>query len=575
MEGLNQQEFLDILRIDLKDSGALWTDAELVRSLKRATQDLSRHFPRQEKYETSIEFDVSSESVVMPATASSTYIVNGVSLSGESAGATLSIASLKPDVPRRLTMTLTDANNSITELSICVKGYDRHGYYIEERWTLPELHGGSAVQGHKYFSRVYQVELEYISGSAGVGDLISVGTGNAYDSFVYLANAPLKKDQETVTDSGGTTEYTRNTDYVIDHANGGIKFVNGGSISAGDTLLVTYIKSKIGVNISSVLPFAKNITKVEYPANRVPQEFCNYEIYGNFMTIVGKGKTQEEMTDSLDNHLCIWYDMEHSPPGPSNPGSWPAVYDQLVAIGAGGYALLIEAQQYEQQAATDLTAMRTELGLTTDVHVLAAAAFDKINTYLANNTNEDAKYWLTKITTDAANLRTAIETAVDAVVTNLGLVFTNSLDKATTGAEAYLDAGDDNVTAVTDAPELERYIKLVESRVAIAVARIQAASQYNTEAVSRLDNLRTYIEQAAGWSGIAEGFLNEGMGRLREIEQHLMEARQFAEAANGDIILADRFRTEGLARLNEFEMKLRDRANYRRQTSSIPRTQPK
>ena len=54
------------LRLDLKDSGALWSDAELNRCIERATADLSRFLPDEKIYEDSLQFAVADESVTFP-----------------------------------------------------------------------------------------------------------------------------------------------------------------------------------------------------------------------------------------------------------------------------------------------------------------------------------------------------------------------------------------------------------------------------------------------------------------------------------------------------------------------------
>jgi len=577
MQGMTLPEFRAALRTDLKDTGSLWSDAELDRSVKRAVEDLSRHLPKESIYEQTTDFDVEDESITTPDTAGPDAIVDAQTLNDVSAGDTLTITDKTPDVPRRLTVTLTDADNSVTELTIIVKGYDQNNHYIEERWTLPQLVAGDAVQGHRYFKYVEEVEVDNVAGTAAAGDVIDVGTGNAYDSYIFLANKPIRPKSETVTNAAGTTTYTRDTDYTMDYRNGAIKFINGGDMAAGTAYLIDYTKSRLGVDISSLIPIANRIIRVEYPVDLVPQQFVSFSIYGDFMYIVSKraGQSQEEMTTSGDDHLAIYYEENHSPPGEMSEGSYPAILDQLVAIGAAGYALLIEAQQFEQQAATDLSALRTELGLTTAIHTLADTALDKVVTYLENNSDEDAKFWLTKITTDIAGLRTAILTAVDAANTYLDDVDTTDLGQATVGAEGLLETGDDKIDAVnTGSRVAELYADYARARTDIGNTRLAAAQGYLQEAGIRLNNLLSYIQQASGWSDIATGFMNEGRARLEEISQHLQEAGQWAETVNGDLVLSDRFRAEGLARLNEYEAKLRNKSEYRKRTSSVSTKQP-
>ncbi|KKM62664.1 hypothetical protein LCGC14_1519370, partial [marine sediment metagenome] len=259
--------------------------------------------------------------------------------------------------------------------------------------------------------------------------------------------------------------------------------------------------------------------------------------------------------------------------------------------------------------AGDFTAVATHL-------TEADAALDKVATYLENNTNEDAKSWLTKITTDIAGLRTAFLTAVDALNTYLDSVATDltSADSARAnymggtanyvdgGSEpdikTYLASGDALLNKVTeggegaDVPRAYReYAQgTKESLVAAheqdrefyqqdATARTNAAMGYANEAVQRLSNLRTYIEQAEGWGAIAAGFANEAekrvqntqayvaeaverngtargraeesAARIAQMDRYLGEAAAYQNSAGQHAQLADSFRIEAIERRNE------------------------
>lgn len=575
--GKTLAQFRDELRLDLKDvASVLWKDEELNHCVRRAVNDLSRFLPLEQVYEDTLDFDVEDESITTLAATSATAIVNAQSLEGKSNGDTLTIADYTPDAPRRLTVTLTDANYSVTALTITIRGYNQHGYYVEENWSLKDLKvSGTAYQGRQYFTRVIEVVVSQISGSPASTDTISVGTGNYYDSFVFLANKPIKPESETVTNAAGTTTYTRDTDYTMDYINGGIKLISGGSMAAATAYLVDYTKSKLGINISSVLPNLTRIQRVEFPVDSIPQTFVSHSMFGDFLHITSKGtnKSQEELTEE---HIAIYYERPHFPPGEGSPGSYPELLDELVAIGAGGHALLVEAQQYEQQAVTDLAAMRTELGYTTAIHTAFATAIAKVITYLETNTNDNTKYWLTKITTDVAALRTAIATALDAANSYLDEVDVTDLGKASVGAEAYTEAGDEFINAVNlGAQVAENYRSYSQARTEIANARISAALAYIQEAGLRLQNVTTYYSQSSGWSDVAAGFISEAQQHLQRIDRYIQEAAMYAEIANGDLVLADRFRTEGLNRINEFHAILKNKAEYRKRISTVAVQQSK
>lgn len=404
---------------------------------------------------------------------------------------------------------------------------------------------------------VYETKLSF-----SVSDESFTSTGSAYS----LANNPIKPKSETVTNAAGDTTYTRNTDYTMDYNNGTI------TIAAGD-YLISYTKSKLAFDISDIISTAHRISRVEFPAYQVPQKFINFSTYGNLLYVGPQqsGKNQEELTEDI---IAIYYECGHTAPGENTDGTYPALFNQIIAIGACGYALMMQAIKAEHQAVTDLASMRTELGLTTSLHTKAATALDKIATYLINNSGNDASGWLTKITTDIGNLRTAVDNALDAADTALANISTKSLDKATTGAEAYLDTGDANLSSVTDAPEAERYVNFTTARTNIANARAAQASQYVASAQARMSNLMSYIQQSTGYKDIAIAFAQEASLRLEEIGQHLQEAAQWGESVQGDLVLSDRYRTEGQARLNEFEYKLRNKMEYRKRTATVSLRQP-
>ena len=449
--------------------------------------------------------------------------------------------------PRRLTVTKTDSDSTITKITITVKGYDQDGNYVEESWYLKDIiTSGTAYQGKIYFKRIDLVTLALFDGG-GSGDAISVGTGNAYDNFVFLSNKPIRPETEVVTNAAGTTTYTRDTDYRMDYINGAIKFINGGSMAAATAYLIDYTKSKLGINISSIIPVVTRIQRVEYPVDFIPQQFVSFNITGDFLYIASKraGQSQEELTNG--EHIAIYYERKHMAPGDGSPGSYPDFMDEVITIGAAGYALLTEAMQHELAAATAITSL--------------GSALTNVVKYLNNNSAADLAGILQDITDDAADLRSAIVTALNAANGYLDDVDTTDLGKATVGAEAYTESGDNFINLVNVGDRVaEIYADYARARVDIANARVNSAVGYVQEANSRLSNLQTYINQAEGYNQLAQGFIQEAQLR--------------AEAVNGNLVLSDRYRTEGLNRLNEFHAILRTRSEYAKRMSSVPVRQP-
>jgi len=509
--GFNLIKFREELRRDLKDtdpSSWLWEDEELNRCVRRAVDDLSRFLPLELVHEITFTFDVDDEAFTSPATASATAIVNAQSLTDKTPGDALTIASPTPDVPRVLTVTLTDANASITELTVVVKGYDENGFYVEESWHNPVA--GSAVQGKQHFKRIVMVEVSNIKGN-GASDTLSVGTGNAYDALVFLANKPIRPKSETVTNAGGTVTYTRDTDYYMDYSRGAIKFINGGDMAAGTAYLVSYDKSRLGINISSLLPVVTRIQHIEYPMGEVPQKTVSYEILGDFMFIGSPdvGKSQAEM--SAGNHIGIYYERKHMPPGEDSPGSYPSLLDEVICIGASAYALLLKSLQYEHAAATEIALVDT--------------ALDKITTEMAS---------------------------VDAELVLAGAIWTEEVKHILTaagipGMESYLELGAVKIPTLNVADQVaEGYRAYAETTYLMVRAWEQKRADILTESARYLDKADAWVAEAAS--------------RLANSGQHLE--------------IADRYRAEAIERRNEFLFIMKDKAEYRRRVSTASKRQP-
>jgi hypothetical protein len=323
------------------------------------------------------------------------------------------------------------------------------------------------------------------------------------------------------------------------------------------------------------------VDRVEYPANLSPQIFCQFELFGTLLTITGAGESDSQSTLAVGQTLRIYYHAPHTMPDDDIPGSCPAFMDNTVLLAASAYALFQRAINYICQANTDFAATRTSL-------VAAAAALDKVATYLEDNSNEDSKGWLTKITTDIDDLRTAVLAALNGASGYLGSVAGDltAADEADTylasyvtgatapGVAKYLGDGDAFLNAIADGGEgqdvphayrqyaqttrdalvapLERNREFLAGN---ATARTNAAMIYVQEAAQRLSNLRSYIEQADAWGSIATRFINEA-------EQRFNDAYQYNIIATNNMTLADKFKEEATVRRDEAWSIWRDRKQY-------------
>jgi len=189
----------------------------------------------------------------------------------------------------------------------------------------------------------------------------------------------------------------------------------------------------------------------------VPQNFPPFDTFGKYVFVTGAGESESQTQMAEDEQYRLYYDAVHQQPGEMSPSTIPEFLENTVELAAAAYALYTYALKHEHQALTDMASARTALSsishnnmataLTATGTQLAAAAtalgkingdgartyltdadsaldlavtaLGKVTTYLENNTNEDAKFWLTKITTDIASLRTAIVDAQNAANSEL------------------------------------------------------------------------------------------------------------------------------------------------------------
>ena len=554
------------------------SSVEATRCIERAVNDMSRSIPRERIYEHTWIQDVTDDSFTTPAAGDSDSIVDAADISAIHDKDILTQASFFLDVPRPLLLTLTDANNTIKNMTVVIKGTDADGAYREERFYR---HNGKVQTGKTMFSSVVEVVVEEIEGNAAA-DVLDIGTNEPNLAtggvWIQLSN-PVWPDTLSIYSAAGKTgtKYVEDTDYEVDYANGRVRMIYGGSLAAATTYYANYERHHLNLDISSILPELVRIIKVLYPAGKVPEQSVAFKLWENMLTIGSQrtGESQKELVDK--EHIAIHYETWHTPPTLSGPGSYPEYLDEIVLRGAGGYVYLVEALQYQLAAVTDLTSMRSELENTTAAYTTMNAAIVKMTKYLENNSEEDAVGILMDITDNIANLRTAMTTAWDAAAAMLGEVSTLDLDKATSGAEDLLD----NVTTATinslqdggpDVPE--KHAAISQTRAAFGNIRISTAQMYLSEANARLNDIMAMIQESAGYIAVVQQFHNEVMASQTQINSYLAEASQYSDAVANNMLLSDRFRAEGNNRLTEFRELLKSRAEYRRNVVDIPARQP-
>ena len=531
------------LVLDLKDSGSLWSSAEYDRCIDRAYADLTRYLPREKIYEESLQFSITAESFTTPLSTDADRIVVAKDLNGVVAGDTCTITA-QPDVPRPITALLTDANDSITGLIITVVGFDRDGKAATEILTY-SLGQSKSLVGSQYFDYISSITITQIGGTGGAGDTLDVGIGVYTSVWVQLANKPIKPASDT------TSVGVRNTDYYIDYAEGRVKAISGGLLAANTAYTINYTKSQIAIDLSSLTDFIR-VHQIEYPVGDIPQSFVQGDVFANKLFITGMGESQSQSSMAEDKHIRVYYDAVHIAPSDYVPGTAPAFLDSTIALLAGAYALLIYALKNEHQAITDFASLRTSLTSANTAHTALGTALANLKKYLDNNTNADAVGILANITSQAADLRTAIETALDAAVTYLTGATAPSVKK-------YLEDGDALFNTINRGGE---GATVANAHRDYALASAEIVNGLVAEANVRLSNIVSYINQSAGYNTISNTFAREAEARIAEITTYLQMATGYGEAATGDMLLADRFRTEATNRRDEVYSIWRDRKQY-------------
>ena len=92
------------------------------------------------------------------------------------ANGALTVAA-QPDLPRNLTVTMTDADSGVTAGDVTVVGTDKDGNAVTEVFTVANAGGTQTLTGTKLFASVTSATAANFAGNAA-GDNIKVGVGD-------------------------------------------------------------------------------------------------------------------------------------------------------------------------------------------------------------------------------------------------------------------------------------------------------------------------------------------------------------------------------------------------------------
>lgn len=450
-----------------------------------------------------------------------------------------------------------------------------------------------------------------------------------HDAWVSLANSPIKPEGEVVRSAsgGGGTLYVRDTDYTMDYINGKIMCLSTGSIVDSTTTYISYTKSRLAVNISSLTDLIR-VKQVEYPIDEVPQSFVGYRVWGDWLYVVTKPGSKGDATParrgqaemSSGEHLVVYYQAQNTPPTDAADGSYPTFLDFVVLKGAAAYAHFMRGLSNHLQAETDLTSARTELSgiaaIITAVETAlgnVAAHVTEAGTALAKVATHgaEAKAALDKVDTIIVQVGTVLA-GMGSIIVSIGTQLTNAEETWTTpgevdyegGALIHLTQGTGLINTVTvgrDAANLRRlyaetsvaigrlfehrrdsfliaasrYVDILSAYINEAAQHTARANAYTGESSQRNAIASNYIAEATQRLNMAQTYIAEASGRLNEAQWKLASASQYGELAVRDMELAVRFREEGAVRHAEYWAILRDRAQWRGETVSVSGRQPK
>lgn len=419
-------------------------------------------------------------------------------------------------------------------------------------------------------------------------------TSDASDDVdVVLGNKPIKFGSETVTNAGATVTYTRDTDYEMDYINGAIRTISGTGMSASTAHLITYEMDRHMIDIDGELTEPISIQQVDLlTADEQPVEMEGWTVFGDWLEITARGGgSQLRITD--DTHIRVYYTAHHTEPGASNSGSWGRFLDEVMLIGASGYALLIESMQRQHAAVVDLASARTRLGSIAAIHTaidttitnLMTTEYTALRASLASaktelalaNTQFDVPVAALAELPDA---KTAIDLAptsiakVSAIVDEANVIIDKmeALLNGGTGANAALGVGDTELLLANIASDSIRTELLTATRNAdnyllsgealvnqintgedaantyarLSQLKIGIANALQQEAIGRIENMRGWNILANGYMAISQSLGNTALTYIRETEARILEARASMEVATTNIAISNAYVSVGM-----------------------------
>lgn len=354
-----------------------------------------------------------------------------------------------------------------------------------------------------------------------------------------IANLPVKYDSETIKNDASAT-MVRDTNYTINYMTGVVTEV--GALLPDGAYTVTYQIDPMRLDISTLITNPIRITRIEYPVGDQPPSYL-----GSFDWIEDYIIFHKDTTLTEDKHIRIYYDSEWTGAAASTDGEYPSHLDDAIIIGASGQCLIYKAEEYVQSSVAELLLVNAAADGMAVSLTNTNLALNKMDTYLvdtAGSGTDNAKDVLANITDDAVSLRTYIASSLALEDTYLTAVATPP------SAHDYLVDGDDKINTLNVSD------RVAEKYADYARASIQLYQGLAAGVALRLENIRTYIEEAAGWVTIANGFRDEAVQRINDISAWASQADRYAMTSAAYLEIAGRYLASGQSKINEFYIML-------------------
>lgn len=437
------------------------------------------------------------------------------------------------------------------------------GSYIYSDSELSE----AVVQAVRELTRVYPKESIFettlifdVTDEDWTTDATTLATA------ISLANSNIKWDSESVKSTDGLTTYTRDTDYYINYTAGTITPIATGSLVVATGYHISYSKLKLGVSIASIASDLLRVEKVEYPMGNVPQTFCSFRRWGDYLYLTSSSPKDSQAALSANKHVAVWYQSEHTPPTEDSIGSFPEFLDSVLVLSAMANVLDMRVQKLLNDSVTnsDTVTTSTAAVITTEIAGITAAitsmsaidtAVTAVETALAA---VDTKLTAILATIDAVDTR--LTTTIDAEIAKIATAIdVAALDTALAAAVSALDKVAGQVTlAETDLTSAATPTGSASTQAAAADTMADTAAGYLTTGLASANAITVgadvagkYNEAAAAGADLAEAYNNSA-------EQYSAAASAFIDAANAHLTETQAETYEAMRRVEIAQTYLRD-----------------